>query len=175
MKKFFKWALMIFGGIFLLGIIISMFGGTEVEEVSNSSDKPKTEQKKEEDKVYKIGDTVRVDGLEITITSAKYTNPAPYSETKNGKVLTIEVQTNNTSNTQKFIDNTEFALYDANGNKLEEYYGYDDLAISGDVNKGKKLAGKLYYDVPQAEKYELIYTPSFTLDSKEIKFEIIPQ
>jgi Domain of unknown function (DUF4352) len=174
MKKFFKWVLMIFGGIFLLGIIVSIFGGTEVEEVSKGSG-TKQEQKKEEEKVYKIGDTVRVDGLELTITSAKYTNPAPYSEVKNGKVLTIEVQVNNTSDTQKLIDSTEFALYDTNGNKLGEYFGYDELAISGDLNKGKKLAGKLYYDVPQAEKYELIYTPSFSLDGKEIKFEIVPQ
>lgn len=89
--------------------------------------------------------------------------------------MTLEVATANSSDTQVFVDNTEFNLYDTGGNKLEQHFGYEELAISGDVNKGKKLDGKLFYDVKEGEKYELIYTPSFTLDSQEIKFEIIPQ
>ena len=63
-------------------------------------------------------------------------------------------------------------MYDADGNKMQEYYGYDEMAISDDINKGKKLSGKLYYDVPKGTSYELIYTPTFSLDNKEIKFNI---
>lgn len=58
------------------------------------------------------------------------------------------------------------------GNQLKEYFGYDELSISGVVNKGKKLDGKLYFDIPKAKSYELIYKPSFSLDNKEIKFNI---
>jgi uncharacterized Zn-binding protein involved in type VI secretion len=175
MKKKF---LAVLGAVIIAGGIITGCG-TEVEDVGSGStgteqkeEKPKEEAK---DKVYKNGETVKVDGLEITITGAKFTDPAEYSPASKGKVLTIDLATTNTSDTQAFIDSTDFNIYDSEGNQLEAYYGYNDMAISGDVNKGKKLAGKIYFDVPEQGSYELIYTPTFALDSTEIKFEVTPQ
>mgnify|MGYP006316450011 FL=1 len=55
---------------------------------------------------------------------------------------------------------------------MEDYYGYDEMAISDNVNAGKQLQGKLYFDVKEQETFELIYTPTFTMDSKEIIFDI---
>lgn len=171
-KKF----LGILGAVILSGSLVAC--GTEVEDVSG--DAPKTEakeEKKEEaaDKVYKIGDTVKVDGLEITFTGASFTDPNEYTEAKKGKVLTIDVATVNNGDSEAFIDNTDFSLYDAEGNKMEDYYGYDQMAISDTINKGKKLQGKLYFDVAEQESYEVIYTPSFSFDSTEVKFEVTPQ
>ncbi|QQZ10029.1 DUF4352 domain-containing protein [Heyndrickxia vini] len=154
----------------LAGSILAGCGETQVEKVDKKSSE-KTEQKAK-NQIFKVGDTVKVNGLEVTITKASFTKPEQYSKAKKGNVLTLELSTKNSGDDSAFIDNTEFNLYDKDGNQLEEYYGYDDIAISGDVNKGKKLTGKLYYDVPKADSYELIYKPSFTLDSKEIKFKI---
>ncbi|MCM3155565.1 DUF4352 domain-containing protein [Priestia megaterium] len=150
---------------------------TSVEDASSDTGS-KQEAKKEEsakDKVYKIGDTVKVDGLKITLTKAEFTSPNQYTKAENGKVLTVDVATENTGDTQAFIDNTDFNLYDKDGNKVEQYFGYDDMAISGDVNKGRKMSGKLYFDVPEQDSYEIVYTPSFSFDSTEVKFEATPQ
>jgi hypothetical protein len=164
------------GAVVLVGGILSACT-TEVEEVEKSSETPKQETQQEEkveDKVFKVGDTVKVNGVEITITKASFTEPAEFTPAEKGKVLTIEIATNNVESDSAFIDSTEFNLYDKEGNQLPEYYGYDELAISGDINKGKKLNGKLYFDVPEADSYELVYKPSFTLDNKEIKWTITP-
>ncbi|MGG1219390.1 DUF4352 domain-containing protein [Priestia endophytica] len=166
-------AAVIFGGI-LAGC------GTEVEDASgDSSNKTEqTESKSTEsakDKVYKVGDTVKVDGLKITLTKAEFTAPNEYTEATNGKVLTVEVATENDGDAKSFIDNTDFNLYDKDGNQMESYYGYDEIAISGDVNKGKKLNGKLFFDVPEQDSYEIIYTPTFSMDDTEITFEVTPQ
>lgn len=156
----------ILGASLLLGAC-----STEVEEVSKGSE-PKTEQKAEQkDKVFAVGDTVKVNGLEITITNASFTEPNQYTPANKGKVLTLEVATNNTGDSA-FIDSSDFNLYDAEGNQLEQYFGYDEMAISGDINKGKKLSGKLYFDVPESASYELIYVPTFSMDNKEIKWNI---
>ncbi|WP_044639712.1 DUF4352 domain-containing protein [Risungbinella massiliensis] len=159
-------------------LIATLLAGctTEVETVGpdkTTVNKP-AEQQQQQAKVYKLGETVKVDGLEIQITSAKYTKPAEYGPAKNGKVLTLEVATSNTGQTQALVDNVAFNLYDKDGNKMEPYFSYDEMAITGQVNAGKKLNGKLYYDVKEGEKFELVYVPMLSMDQKEIKFEIIP-
>lgn len=169
MKKKF---LALIGAVVIGGALLSACGETEVKDVS---DKPKEEakaDKKEKAKVYGVGDTVSVDGVEITINKAEFTNPNEYTQAKNGKVLTLDVTAKNTNDDQAFVDNTEFAVYDADGNKAEDYFGYDEMPISDNVNAGKQLQGKLYFDVAEQDSYELIYTPSFTMDSKEVKFNI---
>lgn len=35
--------------------------------------------------------------------------------------------------------------------------GDQDLLKSGDVDKGKKVSGTIYYDVDEASSYELVY------------------
>ncbi len=167
-------SLIIFGGI------LTGCGETEVQDVTDAADppaEPKQEENEEtvEDKVYKIGETVSVNGMEITINSAKFTEPGEYTEATNGKVITLEVTAKNSNDEQAFIDNTEFAVYDSEGNKMEDYYGYDEMAISDNINAGKQLQGKLYFDVKEQQSHEMIYTPSFSLDSKEVKFEITPE
>ncbi|QNR19959.1 DUF4352 domain-containing protein [Exiguobacterium sp. Helios] len=60
-----------------------------------------------------------------------------------------------------FIDNTEFNLY-INNEKVESYYGGYEMAISDDLNKGKTLKGKIFFDAPKGQQLELIYKPSFS-------------
>lgn len=176
MKKLFKIAGIVLGVLFVGFIALVMLTPTDevVEVKTDGSNKKVEEEQKPEDKVYQVGDVIKINGVELSIVSAKFTNPQQYVEPKKGKVLTLEVEAVNNSDTQAFIDNTEFNLYDKEGNSLEQYYGYDELAISGDINKGKKLTGKLYFDVPALEAYELIYTPTFSAEGTEIKFNIVP-
>ncbi|MGE7624820.1 DUF4352 domain-containing protein [Viridibacillus sp. NPDC096237] len=164
MKK--KWLLAPMAAVLLLAAC----GETEVEKVSNGSKTEAKSNKKAE--VFKVGDTIKVNGVEITIKKAQFTKPAQYSEAKNGSVLTLDVALKNTNEESAFIDNTEFQLYDKGDNQMEDYFGYDDLAISKDINAGKKASGKLYFDVKKSKSYELVYEPTFTLDSKEIKWNI---
>jgi len=179
-KKYKKY---LFIGILLvtMGLLGACGEDTNSEDNSNkessteNTESNKSESKKSEDKVYKIGDTVKVGDVELTVNSASFSEPAEYSESKNGKVLTLDVTAKNTGDDQVFIDNTEFAIYDNDGNKQDDYYGYDDMAISEQINSGKQAQGKVYFDVVNQDSYEMIYTPSFSWDSKEYIFEIIPK
>lgn len=166
-------------GLLSVGVVACSTDVKDSSETASSSQEEKVEKTAEKkvdakDKVYKIGDTVEVDGLKITLKDAKFTTPNEYTKAEQGKVLTVDIATENAGDTQAFIDNTDFNAYDKDGNQLEQYFGYDDMAISGDVNKGKKLSGKLYFDVPEQDSYEIIYTPTFSMDSTEIKFEVTP-
>lgn len=173
MKKFLKIAGIVVGALVLIIILLAIFGGNDAT-VEKGKSEPVKEKK---DTTYKIGDTVSSNGWKVKITKAEFTKPAQYAapETKGAKVLTLDVVAINNSDDQVMIDNTEFALYDKNGKKLKEYFGYDEMAISDTVNKGKELDGKLFYEAPEADKYELIYTPSFSFNGDtELKFNIVP-
>lgn len=154
-----------------LALALAGCGETTVEDVS--SDK-KTEAKadaEKKDKVYKVGDTVKVNDVEITITKAEFTKAAAYSEPVNDKILTLDVSINNASDSQTYVSDTDFGL-SVGDEQAEDYFGYDELALSADLNKGKKASGKLYYDVKDSDTYELIYTPSFSFDDTEVKWTI---
>ncbi|CAN7653632.1 DUF4352 domain-containing protein [Peribacillus frigoritolerans] len=168
MKKFAK----ILGLSALTIGVLTACGESEVKEVDGGA---KEETKKEEapkKESYKVGDTVSVDGMEVTIKSAKFVNPAEYSPSEKGKIIQIEVTAKNNSSANGFIDNTEFTISDKEGNMLEEYYGFD-TSFSGEVKKGKQLSGKIAFDVSESESYEIFYEPSFTLkENAEIKFDL---
>lgn len=182
MKKFFKFILMSVGGLVLLGIIIAVVSGGDDSTTTGtkvSGDDTKQEAKKDEesvsDKTFKVGDTIDLNGLELTINSAKFVPASEYSPAEKGKVLKMEVNVTNNTDNSAFVDNTDFNLYDKDGNSLEAYYGGDDLDISGDINKGKKLQGTLTFDVPESDSYELIYEPTFSWTDESITWNIQPQ
>lgn len=166
-------------GIFTLaGIILSGCGEAEVNEVKE--EKPKQEQaaEKKEEKAakefYSVGETVSIDGVEITLKSAKFTPPAEYSEPANGKVITIEIGAKNSSDMEALVDNTSFTIAGADGTQFEQYYGYDDASMfSHNLKKGNQVSDKVAFDVTEQDEYIVYYSPMFSLkENAEIKFKI---
>ncbi|AVR00369.1 hypothetical protein OBCHQ24_15615 [Oceanobacillus iheyensis] len=173
-----------------MAVFLGACGETEVSksESTDSQDDSNTDQEEAkaeesadsaesaEDQVFKLGDTVSIEdsmgSIDLTITGASFTEPTEYTEAVNGKVLTLEVTVENTGDEQVFVDSTDFAVYNSEGSKLDDYYGYDEMAISDNLNSGKNLSGKMYFDVSEQDSYELIYTPFFSMESKEITFDI---
>lgn len=142
--------------------------GDEVTSVdSNKSSDVK--KKSEAPKTFTFGDTIKVGDVQLTISKAQNQSPNQYSEAKNNNVVVFDVTAINKGDDSSFIDNTEFNLY-INDEQVESYYG-DDTAISGDLNKGKTLKGKLFYDAPKGQSLELIYKPSFSWNNNEVVFK----
>ena len=182
MKKFFKMGCLGLIGLIVLIIIVvvatgggddTTTSGTKVSE-GNSSEESKSEETVS-DETFKVGDTIDLNGLEITIASAKYIEASEYSPSEAGKILQMEVNVTNNKDDKIYFDSSEFNIYDMDGNALEMYFGGDDLDISGDVNEGKKLSGTLTYDVPEGDAYELIYEPTFSWTDEQVTWEISPE
>ncbi|WP_397538488.1 DUF4352 domain-containing protein [Rummeliibacillus pycnus] len=158
----------------ILALFLSACGDTKVkkEEADSST---KTEQKaekkeKKKNKTYKVGETVKVNDVKITITKAKIVKPDKNIKPQNGKVLQLNITVKNSSKNKVYVDSSHFTLLKG-GKSQDEYYG-GKTPISGDINKGEKLSGIIKYDVSKKGTYKLIYTPTFSLDHKEIKWKI---
>lgn len=168
-KKIFLYGFLAFVGLIVLAAI---FGDDEPTKVSGDKRTQTTAKQNDvSNKVFKVGDTVKSGDLEIKIVSAELRNPDQYINTKNGKVLKLEVSGKNNGSDSWYIDTSEFNLYSTDGDKYEMYFGTDGTPLGGEINAGKKIKGFLEYDVKQAGQFELVYKPSF-LSDKEIKFHI---
>ena len=161
---------------FIIGMLVfSMFlvGCTDQPVTKKIDGDTPTEKQQEMSKQFKVGDVVKIGDTELIIKSAEYVKGNQYVPPKKGKVLKLEIEGKNNGGQSWFLTDADFNLYDPSGRKLEQYFGVDDLSFSGEVNQGKSVQGKIYYDVPKVDSFELVYKPNF-LTNQEIKFDIAP-
>ncbi|MGP4063030.1 DUF4352 domain-containing protein [Halobacillus sp. H74] len=176
MKKLFKWGLIVIVGLVVLSFIFGDEDDSATKVDNNESTEASAEGEKEEapaeDKVFSVGDEVQLGDILVTIDSAKYTEAAEYTESKNGKIITLDATIKNNGSEEIYADATEFTMATPDGNMAEGYFGYNELELSGEIRDGKQLKGKLYFDVPEAEYYELYYEPTFSWSGDEIEWKI---
>lgn len=150
----------------IVGLIVLLFSSPDTEEAAAVDSKKETTVVTP--KEYKVGDLISYEGLDVTIKGAEYTPPAQYGEPEKGKVLTVTVEAVNNTDKEAWIEDINFKVYDETGAATDYYYSYDESAVSTTLSPGKRVEGKIYFDVPEGSKYELIYTPSpMTFDNAE--------
>ena len=145
----------------------------EVNEVKGINEVQEVKAATNSEEVYKIGEPIGIDGMEIVINKAYYGQVAQYSHSNNGKILRLEGTVKNINNDYVYLDSTEFQLY-ADDKRADMYFGNDGPNMfGGEVKTGKSIDFVLEYDVQEMDSYEIYYTPSFTfLDGLEIKWDI---
>ncbi|PAQ15595.1 hypothetical protein CD798_05865 [Bacillaceae bacterium SAOS 7] len=163
----------VIGGTLLL--TLTACGDAEVQKVNGEKQEesaPKEETTQPE--FYKLGETISVDGMEVTVHSASWGTPVAGVEPQGGKVLRLEVTATNNSSDNGFIDSTEFDVATPDGTMAEEYFGNDDANMfGGEIKKSKQIKGVLEFDVTEADFYEVYYEPSFTLkENAEVKWKV---
>lgn len=150
----------------VVGLFALLFSAPDTEEAA-ALDKEK-QTAVVTPKEYKVGDTISYEGLDVTIKGAEFTHPAQYGEPEKGKVLTVTVEAVNNTDKEAWFENINFKVYDETGTATDYYYSYDESPVSAKLSPGKRVEGKVYFDVPEGSKYELIYTPSpMTFDNAD--------
>ncbi|MEN2009887.1 DUF4352 domain-containing protein [Staphylococcus hominis] len=172
-------------GLFILIIIgITACSAIFVNTDSNSSSESTTNNdntnsttisKPKEKDTYKLGETVKKDGIEVTITSVEYALPnkefsmAP----KNGIALKVNFKFKNNNEDRILFQDGDFTI-SANGENYEQWYGSgdDNDGFSHFLNKDNTASGYVYYDVPDTNKYiiEMNFKPN--IDTVKAKWVI---
>lgn len=97
--------------------------------------------------------------LELEILGGEYVIP---EDSKGKSYLALEVKPKNKSDDKLEYSNSNFNLYDADGNqvKIEFIYDNDDLkAFSyGSISKEKSASGYLFFDVDKEDTYTMEYS-----------------
>lgn len=166
-------------GIVGIVIVVSCTAGTvatvnkAVNEVNNGSDIKGPDGKtitgdKAKNPTFKIGDTITVENLELTLSVPINKAPDEFTTTKNGNVAVFHIKATNKGSGAAYISSADFALY-VNGTKCDAVYMEGiDFSIDS-VNSGKTVEGDMGFDVAKGSNFELVYTPNFITD-QEITF-----
>ena len=124
----------------------------------------------------KLGETLDVDGVKITITSIeKFAGRINQFVTlKQDHAVKIGVIVENDTKEQVFVDSLEFKLYDKGGFEVASALPGDENALSGEIPGGKKVQGALYFDVPKQDgaKWELQYESMASFGGEPAKWEV---
>jgi hypothetical protein len=135
---------------------------------------PAPEEKKAA--IAKVGETLNVDGVKITITSIeKFSGTInQFEPLKQDHAVKIGVIVENDTAAQVFVDSMEFKLYDKDGFEVSSALPSDETALSGEIPGGKKVQGAIYFDVPKQDgsTWELQYESMASLGGDAAKWEM---
>jgi hypothetical protein len=166
MKKFFKFVGIGVLALIILGVVGAMFGegddtttttAPKTEDVAKQDTtdaEPKAEPKKEE-KVAKIGDTLKVGDVEFKITKrTEATNVGgEFGQNAKGKYLILETTVTNRGKEAITIDSSFFKLL-ADGKEYESdgtasIYANEQVEfLLTQLNPDVSMSGKVVFDIP---------------------------
>jgi hypothetical protein len=154
---------------------------SEAAQQKMSESKPAPAEKKKEEAppkatIAKLGETLDVAGVKITITSIdKFTGRInQFDPLKQDHAVKIGVIVENETQAQVFVDSNEFKLYDKDGFEVSSALPGDEEALSAEIPGGKKVQGAVYFDVPKqaGASWELQYESMASFNGEPAKWEV---
>ncbi|AEA13997.1 MULTISPECIES: DUF4352 domain-containing protein [Bacillus] len=153
--------------VLIFGIAFSLSACTETKDSNESK------QEDVQDKVYKIGETVDVDGLQVTIDSVKLGYLDYDEDKKKEEILGVIFKVENNSKKEIPFAFYEFEITDKKGTRFKEYNNPDSF-ISKKLAPDEKIQDIMLFDVAKENTYIATYRPEFTRENRTIKFELKP-
>lgn len=118
---------------------------------------------------YYVGDTLSVDGLEITyIGSSNYVSDNEFVQPADGnKYIRLAFHVDNKSGSDRMVSVYEFVCY-ADGYECQATYQDDDLSAT--LSDGRSTDGAVYFEIPtDAQEVEVEYEIDW-ISSEKVKF-----
>ncbi|MDV8935908.1 DUF4352 domain-containing protein [Leuconostoc sp.] len=174
-KRVWFWIL----AVIVIAVIFGSAGGNKAKKVS--SENTEKASAKISNETFKVGDTVKADGVTLKLNKVDFNDGSSLSTPDSGKAYVIvnvtitNVDKNKVSYNPldfKLDDNgnqtdlTELVM-DDNGNKITN----DDLKY-GNLSKGASVTGSMIGQATKNNKLKLIYTGSLFSNNEKITFDL---
>lgn len=158
--------------LFIIGLVC--FVGAIATIPSGSDDN--SENTSDTDKPFKVGETVKADGVDVTLTKAEFITPSEEDDSgapDNGKALKVYLKFKNNNDDQVLVQDNDFGIK-VDGENYENWYGNGDTndGFSHQLNKDNTGSGYITYDVPDSDKYTLEMDFMPNLDTVKAKWNI---
>lgn len=158
--------------LFVIGLICFVGAIVTIPSGSDSN----TENTSDTDKPFKVGETVKADGVDVTLTKAEFITPSEEDDAgapDNGKALKVYFKFKNNNDDQVLVQDNDFGIK-VDGENYENWYGNGDTndGFSHQLNKDNTGSGYITYDVPDSEKYTLEMDFMPNLDTVKARWNI---
>lgn len=158
----------------IVGVII-IFLFIAIDDEIDEKEQLHKASKQISNNIYELGDTVKDDGVEITLVKAEFVKPTDDLDfpPNNGKALKVYFKFKNNNEEQVLIQNDAFSMK-VNGENYQEWFGNSDMAVgfSHQLNKDNTGSGYIVYDVPDNDKYTLEMNFMPNIETIQAKWEI---
>lgn len=138
---------------------------SKVNTNSSSSSLPKENEIKE----YKVGDSIAIDGEELTVTEIKrnYKTGNEYLKPKSGnEFVMVNVTIKNNSGDTIDVSPIDFKIIDSSGVYHSNNYILNKPLASTKLASGGNISGAITFEVPKDDaNLTLVYKPSFSSDN----------
>lgn len=140
---------------------------------TNTPEENKTQQVFEAPGTFNLGDTVKVDNLQITLHGVREESGAELFTPKNGKYYLIELTIENVGAESETVSTMiHMKLKDADSQVYTpKIYLNAKEIVDGDLAPGQKVRGEVTFDVPDSDYYEFIYANPITSGEASWKLE----
>lgn len=139
----------------------------DTESVSNTEEAEET--------IFKVGDTVDVEGYEMTVNSVDYSDGQEYNKPSEGKkFVIINITITNNSDERESYNPLDFSLV-ADGNAQTTGFTYlegVDTLESGDLDTGASVTGNLIQEANPEAKLKLRYEGNPFIKNKNVEIEL---
>lgn len=175
-KKWWFWVIIVVL-VLVVGGVASSSGNDEPKKVGenseNSGNSETSGSGSDSKSTFKVGDTVAVNGREMTIKEVVRNYTPKYMKAGDGKeYVLIRVEFKNTSDDKISWTSSEWKMEDSDGAIESTAIGAndeDDILNYGDIAAGGKKSGSLVFEVPTGDnKLKVHYQPNMFADNDAI-------
>ncbi len=136
---------------------------------NKQNDNSNTQVTQTEAKEYKVGDSIAIDGEELTVTEVKRnykTGKEYYKPDSGNEFVKINVTIKNNSGDAISVSPNEFKIIDSNGVYHDINYILSNPLASTELANGGNISGSITFEVPKDDtSLTLIYSPSYHSDN----------
>mgnify|MGYP001001357318 CR=1 FL=1 len=172
--------------IIIIVIIAQSCGGGESKPTSVSSgtgttsseaQQSETKESKPEKTVFKVGETVKYNNVELTVTKFKTTKGGEFDSPKTGNEYAIvTVKYKNTGKENIPYNPFDFKIRNSKGQVTDNTYISaieKDKLDSGDLTPGGEVEGSMAFEVPKGDKgLVLQYTGNLFESESKVEFKL---
>lgn len=150
--------------IVVMGILAGC-GESTVEKVEGTGQEQEAKQEqKQKQETFKVGDTVKFDGLNVTLSKVRESKGDEFMDPQNDKFLVIQLEIENTTDKAQTVSSMlQMNLVDKEGVSMDYSITGDEKGkLDGEIGPGRKMKGEIAFDVTESEYYEFIFEDPFT-------------
>lgn len=149
---------------------------TKVSSSYSSSTASTTSNDSDENKEYKVGDTISVGGQEITVTNVQRNYKAKLGTANDGQeFIKVTVKLENKSDKNISANSLYFKIQDSNGTIENDHidgYSMDDYFNASEIAPKGSKTGSILFEVPKGDNnLTFIYEPN-VLSDKQVKIKL---
>lgn len=182
-----KWVIIVIVALVIIAALAS--GGEEdgVKKVENSGSQPESsvsasttpsstlQSQEEQELIFKVGETAEYNSVQVTLLGVTESNGSDFNKPAEGNIYVL-AEFEIANNSDKELTISSIMMFDAYQDgyatnlSLTAEVEADGETLDGTIAPGKKMKGKIGYEIPSDCKELEIYVHTDVWSSKKIKF-----